>query len=230
MTPVALAPGYQSPRDRGLAVTLNLWIGLMISGLWSLWYGYLLFIEYAGRGRFGMSREVYRFALKTLHVLGPLATINIGITALLFLGWFHCIHKNLAALGGRAEMTPRWAVGCFFVPILNLTEPYKAMKGAWLLSNAPPEPLELHPGPRLGDLDVPRRITWWWAAWLLGNFTLTWAGASHSITFALLGLGLRIAAALLLMGLIRELGQRQDYKWKLLQEVPPGSGPYRGEG
>lgn len=228
MTPAALSPGYQSPRERGLAVALNLWIGLLISGLWSLWYGYLFFVVNFGRGWVGMSQEVSMFILKLRHVLGPLQTINLVLTGILFLMWFYRVHKNLAALGYRAEVTPRWAVGSFFVPILNLVEPYKAMKEAWVLSDAPPSGLDLHAGSRVGGWQAPRRLAWWWGAWLLSNFTLTWAGAFRSLTLAFLGFGLRIAAAGLLLGIVREIGQRQDHKWKLLTATQPGEGPYRG--
>ncbi|HEX2570627.1 MAG TPA: DUF4328 domain-containing protein [Polyangia bacterium] len=228
MASAALSPGYQSPRERGLAVAFNLWIGLLIRGLWALWYGYLFVIVNLGRGRWGMSHEVSMFIFKLQRVLGPLAKINLVLTAILFLSWFYRVHKNLAALGDRAERTPRWAVGCFFVPILNLTEPYKAMKEAWLLSDAPPGAPELQAGGGVGHWQAPRRLTWWWGAWLLANFTLTWAGAFHNITFSLLGSVLRMAAAVLLIGLVRDLGQRQDHKWKLLTETPPGEGPYRG--
>lgn len=228
MTPAAPPPGYQSPCERGLAVALNLWIGLFISGLWSLWYGYLFFIVNLVHGRVGMSHELSIFIFKLQHVLGPLQTINFVLTSVLFLSWFFRVHKNLAALGYRAEVTPRWAVGCFFVPILNLIEPYKAMKEAWVLSDAPPIQLDPHAGSRFRDPQAPRRLTWWWAAWLLTNFTLTWAGAFHSITLALLGFVVRIAAAGLLLGLVWEIGRRQDHKWKLLTEKQPGEGPYRG--
>ena len=228
MTPAALSPGYQSPRERGRAVAFNLWIGIVLSGLWSLWYGYLFFLGYLGYGRMGLSQEVSLFLLRLRHVLGPLGTINLAFTALLFLVWFYRVHKNLAALGCRADATPRWAVGCFFVPILNLTEPYKAMKEAWVLSDAPAIPSEPLAGHGLGDVQAPRRVTWWWTAWLLCNFTWTGAAMFHSIPLAFLGSILRIAAAGLLLGLLRKLGQRQDHKWKLLAEAQAGEGPYRG--
>src|SRR5689334_7274535 len=50
-------------------------------------------------------------------------------TAVAFLIWFHRAHKNLPALGARElKYTPGWAVGGFFVPLLNLVRPADVMR------------------------------------------------------------------------------------------------------
>jgi hypothetical protein len=51
------------------------------------------------------------------------------ICAILFLMWFHRAHKNLGE-GGLIGLkySPGWAVGGFFVPILNLVRPFQVMK------------------------------------------------------------------------------------------------------
>jgi hypothetical protein len=51
------------------------------------------------------------------------------ITAIMFLMWFHRVHRNLRSLGAqRLKFSPGWAVGGFFVPFLNLVRPYHVMK------------------------------------------------------------------------------------------------------
>lgn len=50
---------------------------------------------------------------------------------IVFLVWYHRAYKNLGALGFKPKTTPGWAVGDFFIPFLNLFEPYRRMKEIW---------------------------------------------------------------------------------------------------
>jgi hypothetical protein len=66
------------------------------------------------------------------------ATIGIGqlvvflACVISFLVWIHRAYANLAASGLRGlKSTPGWAVGGFFIPILNLVRPYTVMTEIW---------------------------------------------------------------------------------------------------
>jgi hypothetical protein len=64
-------------------------------------------------------------------VLG-LATVAVYIaTAVAFLMWLYRASNNVAAFGQRTQHSSGWAVGSFFVPIMNLFVPYQATKDIW---------------------------------------------------------------------------------------------------
>ena len=85
--------------------------------------------------------------------------------------WIHRATRNLPALGKTylPRFTPRWAVGWFFVPILNLVRPYQVMREIWRGSFVPARGWGL--------------VKWWWALWLISNYldnivTRNWPGVS----------------------------------------------------
>lgn len=101
--------------------------------------------------------EVEPRAVELLGVVGFFAwTVSFVIAAVCFLRWKHRAYANLPALGSPApRYSPGWTVGSYFVPILNLFRPYRAMK-------------DVHNG-TLGQpltTGVPA-ITRWWVLWLI---------------------------------------------------------------
>lgn len=90
-------------------------------------------------------------------------------TIVFFLLWLHRAYKNLRAFGVRTEQTPGWAVGNWFIPILNLFRPYQNVKELWIKSD--PDVDFAHgfaqPGPGARDTTI---IGLWWAAWLIAGF------------------------------------------------------------
>ncbi|MBI9051861.1 MAG: DUF4328 domain-containing protein [Anaerolineaceae bacterium] len=85
--------------------------------------------------------------LSLLTVVGNIVTIlmpSIGcivsiaslISAILLLVWFFRSHKNLLAFNTMGlKYSPGWAVGAFFVPILNLFRPYQIAQEIWKASD-----------------------------------------------------------------------------------------------
>lgn len=94
------------------------------------------------------------------------AEVFVGIIALVYVAvflavvicfcrWKHRTYSNLPALDSPApRYSPNWAVGSYFVPILNLFRPFRAMKDIWN-------------GTLRRDLEtsVPT-INYWWIAWM----------------------------------------------------------------
>lgn len=73
-----------------------------------------------------------------------------------WLRWFHRAYVNVAAVGGQQRYGTGWAIGAWFVPILNLFRPKQIANDIWEAGGR-------RPGALLG---------WWWALWLLsGLFT-----------------------------------------------------------
>jgi len=62
--------------------------------------------------------------------------------------------RQLRPLEGR--ITPGWAVGWFFVPIMSLWKPYQAMKQTWEASH---------------DAGVPGFVPAWWGLWVVTSLT-----------------------------------------------------------
>ena len=61
--------------------------------------------------------------------------------AIVFGRWIVRAHRNLVPLGATyLEYRPGWAVGFFFIPILNLWKPYQAMKALWQNSHSVVKP------------------------------------------------------------------------------------------
>ncbi len=88
------------------------------------------------------------------------------VTTVMFCIWVHQANINARALGA-AEMksTPGWAVGSFFVPIVNIAAPYLAMVELWKVSDPS--------GAVCSGIDHPKQrvsplLGAWWLTWLLG--------------------------------------------------------------
>lgn len=86
-----------------------------------------------------------------------------------FLLWLYRVSRNLPALGNeksRIEYKPGWAVGSFFIPIVNLFMPYKAVREVWEKSD---------PGIRTPDdvMFTPAAsaplLLGWWLSWVAMN-------------------------------------------------------------
>jgi hypothetical protein len=91
-----------------------------------------------------------------------LAVVELAVTVLslvVFLAWVYRANRNARALGEVGERdTPVWSVGCFFVPLVGLIEPYFALRAIWRASL---------PGPREQFRAVPASplLGAWWASW-----------------------------------------------------------------
>lgn len=73
------------------------------------------------------------------------------VTAVVFCFWTHRIVTNAHAITTRMFVTPGWAVGFYFIPILLLWKPYQALREAY-------EAFQ----PRDGTVLFPL----WWFAWI----------------------------------------------------------------
>jgi hypothetical protein len=74
--------------------------------------------------------------------------------------WIYRASTNAHAISDEMTISPGWAVGSYFVPILNLFRPYQAMREIWLASNFRGN---WHGEPSPGLLIA------WWALWIGTN-------------------------------------------------------------
>ena len=139
-----------------------------------------------------------------------------------FCMWVHRASKNLQALEVVGQrFSPGWAVGWWFVPIMNLFRPYQVTREIWRGSHPSvtrQDPQAWHSAaltPILG---------WWWGIWLASNFVLLGAwraltsddvAAEELITanyFSLASDALTIVAAVLAFMLVRGITANQEAK------------------
>ncbi len=141
------------------------------------------------------------------------ALIAAGI---LFLCWFHRAYANLKALGAEdLPHGPGWAVGYWFVPIVNLVRPATVACDIWNASD---------PTANAGSWrrrKQPSLIIGWWLTFLLSGLvgrvgTSLWNGASdpdrlrQAAAVLLVADVLTIAAGVLAVVFVRETTTRQE--------------------
>jgi hypothetical protein len=142
-------------------------------------------------------------------VIGIVQLALFVLTAILFIRWFRRAYRNVEPLGGDPRFSEGWAVGAWFVPILNLWRPKQIANDIWRESG--PEPTER----------VPALLTFWWGLFLLGSwidqlaarlgFGGDSAGELQDATGAYLaGDSLDLVAAALAILVVRRLTARQQ--------------------
>lgn len=88
---------------------------------------------------------------------GLLYFAALVLTIVAFCLWVHRVYRNLPALGAVGlKYSPRWAVGGWFVPILNIWRPYQVMREIWR---------NTAPAGQGWDL-----LKIWWGLWLISNY------------------------------------------------------------
>jgi hypothetical protein len=96
--------------------------------------------------------------------------LMIGVamaTGVFFLIWIYRAHKNLKALGATdLKYSPGWAIGGFFIPVLNIVRPYQVVAEIWRAS----APNARRSGSVWSSESTPVFIGLWWGLWLLSGF------------------------------------------------------------
>ncbi|MDQ3951511.1 MAG: DUF4328 domain-containing protein [Actinomycetota bacterium] len=150
--------------------------------------------------------------------------------AIPFVVWLRRAYRNLGALGSRRLRIPAgWAVGAWFVPILNLIRPKSIINDVWRGSD-PALPREF-PMPPDGAR-VPPVLNWWWAAfivsgWFLGFGTSGVLDPSLDQMISLVrrflaGDALSVVAGVLAIVVVRKVTVRQEQRRAALAESAAG--------
>ena len=147
------------------------------------------------------------------------------VTAVVFCVWVHQAQVNARALGATGmKVTPGWAVGSFFVPLVNLVMPFFAMVDLWKASEPGPEAVE--PGSRAA-LSASPLLGAWWLTWLLGGgigsaASMMMKGAADAASMAratnvdILASLVIMACALLAAFVVRDITWRQTQRHEAL--------------
>jgi len=95
-------------------------------------------------------------------VIGIATLILYVVTAIPFLMWISRANANCHGFHARGmRFTPGWAVGWYFIPIMNLFRPYQVMAEIWKVSKRPQD---------WESLSTPGIVSAWWALWLIAAF------------------------------------------------------------
>lgn len=88
------------------------------------------------------------------------------VTAIAWLTWLYCAYRAVTETGCQvSEQTPRWAVGCWFVPLVNLFYPLRITRELWHRSESQNAESKV-------PLTNPPLVVLWWVLYL-GNNLLT---------------------------------------------------------
>ena len=150
------------------------------------------------------------------------------VSTIVFLRWFSAAYRNLLPLGATSRrFTPGWAIGAWFIPILNLWRPKQIANDIWRASevDAPPDQ-----GDAWRERPVSPLVTWWWAAWvaggIVGNTVLRLSFRSDTpealrdaVSADILALVLDIVAAVLAILVVRAVTARQELRADRLAAV-----------
>ncbi len=91
--------------------------------------------------------------------------------------WIVRANRNVRSLGAKdMRITPGWAVGYFFIPIVNLWRPYQAMSDLWRASQNPSDWIRSNVG---------SAVPAWWTLWIIsgivGRLAMQKSMAAHGI-------------------------------------------------
>ncbi|MDP2710877.1 MAG: DUF4328 domain-containing protein [Solirubrobacteraceae bacterium] len=232
--PGSQSSGYRSPRIAAYVVIALLAVGIVADAIAFLFeigtYGVLAQLE---RGVDVSIAELQAAETRSLLAnLAQLAAYWMAIIAFVF--WFARAYRNGARLGARGlRYKPGWAIGAWFVPILNLVRPKRIANDIWRAAD-----------PALGrgadgwqSGSVSSLIHWWWGVWLFSGLVGNTARFMYSEA-GTLGEQLRastvgaivdvvfIVASVLAILVVRALTARQEERARTLDalesEGPPG--------
>src|SRR5258708_611842 len=150
------------------------------------------------------------------------------LTAVSFLTWIYRAHENLKSLGATdLKYSPGWAIGGFFVPILNIVRPYQVVTEIWKASGS--------------GVGRPGRTNWtyektpvfiglWWGSWLILGFLRSFstvlvlgAGEVNQLAvasrFLLVHDVISIVSAALAMTVVLKINARQEVAHRLRSSV-----------
>tara|TARA_R110002111_G_scaffold262504_1_gene338914 strand:- start:89211 stop:89873 length:663 start_codon:yes stop_codon:yes gene_type:complete len=89
-------------------------------------------------------------------VIGIAQVIFAVFTAVIFCMWTYRMSRNAHSIkDNNLQYTPGWAVGYYFIPIVNLWKPYQALKESYEAFTD-----------RINDTMV---LPLWWGAWIVSN-------------------------------------------------------------
>jgi Ca2+/Na+ antiporter len=116
---------------------------------------------------FDIALLILNFYQYKVQVLGIIYLIVFILYMLAFLRWFYTAYSNLHQKVANLSYTKGWAIGSWFVPILNFYRPYKIMKELYCKTET-----LLIERKILSDKNpsITYLLGWWWFLFIVSNF------------------------------------------------------------
>lgn len=106
--------------------------------------------------------------------IGVAQTALLVVGAIFFIRWFYQAYENMIGLGAKdLRFGTGWAIGAWFVPILNLFRPKQIANDIWRASD-PEAPADL--GLDWKGRPVPAFLAAWWGAFIFSEVLYRIAG------------------------------------------------------
>lgn len=97
-------------------------------------------------------------------IIGFISVLTSLAFCVLFIVWFYRAYENVRTVAPeKATLATGWAIGCWFVPILNLFRPYRIMLEIWEGTQRGSTP-----SPELSTIEKPNKVNAWWISCMLG--------------------------------------------------------------
>jgi hypothetical protein len=147
--------------------------------------------------------------LMTLETILNVAMLALTLgTYILYLMWLHRVVRQIGIWGSDVGATPAWAIGCWFVPFVNLIKPFRVVRSVVRELGGKSLAASLHLGV-------------WWGAFLLSRMLDRLAGSlsKPGMPFSfflpayfvkIASLGCTILAAFLCVRIVCEVQKRLD--------------------
>lgn len=225
-------PPYVSGRTRAMITIALLALGAMVNLLSIIVT--LLFIN--DLIETGAPNSVYEMGEKLPELLYILLillhALIFAATGVAFLMWIHRAYRNLPALGAMGmDTTPGWAVGYFFIPIVNFFMPYRTVKEIWHKS----APVNEGVGEfgSSASANAPAIIGCWWLLWIACNIVTqvhsrmfdgaeTIGALVNASRIGFVSDVIWLAASVLAIFIIKKIDDMQETTFKLSgQQQPP---------
>ncbi|HSK16850.1 MAG TPA: DUF4328 domain-containing protein [Gaiellaceae bacterium] len=185
-------------------------------------------VELSERSRIGRDRSVTDDELadlgERLALVGTARTGAFFVCAFFFVLWFSRAYANIVPLGAREPRFGRgWAVGGWFVPVLNVWRPKQIANDVWRASD-PGAPADQ--GEEWKGRPVPGFLLAWWLLFAFGTW-LAWTTASllprgtaaeaeRSLLAFAAADTLDVVAALFAIAVVRAVTAREEARATLL--------------
>jgi Domain of unknown function (DUF4328) len=139
----------------------------------------------------------------------------LGVVVFLF--WFRRAYRNLRPLRGQMSWAPGWAIGAWFVPLVNLYLPWRITMEIWEGTDPELQDLEARGKP----IRIPIWLHLWWLSWVGGNIgdrvystmSVSTVAAERSATIVLVvSLVIQLVCGLFAVILVRRLTDRQEQR------------------
>lgn len=154
------------------------------------------------------------------------------VTAVIFLRWISRAYRNLGALSTwKTAFSPGWAIGSWFVPIINLVRPFRIVRETWWVSTFP---LDADRSIEGYKPDAPAAMTAWWAMYLitavLGQMVFRFSSAATTLPelldlsyLSIVSDAAGIPTAILAIHVVRLISSRQDAAFVTRSRVSGGA-------